>query len=47
MNKENELNYYEKIREWNFDKFQIESKILTNWNLFKLIKKYFFFKKFS
>lgn len=40
MNKENELNYYEKIREWNFDKFQIESKTLTNWNLFKLIKKY-------
>ena len=40
MNKENELNYYEKIKEWNFDKFQIESKTLTNWNLFKLIKKY-------
>lgn len=40
MNKENELNYYEKIKEWNFDKFQIELKTLTNWNLFKLIKKY-------
>lgn len=40
MNKENELNYYEKIRDWSFDKFQIESRTLTNWNLFKLIKKY-------
>ena len=40
MNKENELNYYEKIRDWSFDKLQIESRTLTNWNLFKLIKKY-------
>ena len=31
----NELEYYEETKDWDFSKYEIESEILTNWDLFK------------
>ncbi len=39
MKEENELTYYEKVKDWNFDSFEIESDYLTNWNLYELLNK--------
>ena len=36
--KVNELEYYEEIKDWNFDMFEIESVSLTKWDIFKIIK---------
>ncbi len=36
---EAEYDYYEVIKDWNFDKFEIESEMLTNWDLFGLLRK--------
>jgi ubiquinone/menaquinone biosynthesis C-methylase UbiE len=36
--KVNELKYYEEIKDWNFDDFQIESEELTNWNMYEILK---------
>lgn len=37
MKKKDELKYYEEIKDWDFDKFEIESETLTDWDFFKLI----------
>lgn len=34
-----EKEYYEKIKDWNFDKFNIESESLTNFDMYDLLKK--------
>ena len=39
MKKEKDLEYYEEIKDWDFDKFQIESECLTMWNLYDLLGK--------
>lgn len=39
MRKEKELEYYEKVKNWDFDKFQIESEELTSWDLYDILKK--------
>ena len=39
MTRNEELEYYEEIKDWNFDMFQIESEDLTNWDLFKELEK--------
>ena len=44
MKEENELTYYEKVKDWNFDSFEIESDYLTNWNLYELLNKLARFK---
>ena len=38
MKKNEEINYYEKIKDWNFDMFEIETEDLTNWNLYEILK---------
>ena len=39
MKQENELKYYEEVKDWNFSKFEIESESLTNFDFFDEIKK--------
>ena len=39
MKQEKELEYYEEINNWSFDKFEIESESLTNWDLYEILKK--------
>lgn len=39
MKKNQELEYYEEIKDWNFDMFQIESEELTNWDLNEILNK--------
>ena len=38
MKKLNEHEYYEQIKDWNFDMFQIETEDFTNWDMFKILK---------
>ena len=33
-----EKEYYEQIKDWNFDEFQIETQKLTNWDMFEILK---------
>lgn len=35
----NEKDYYEEIKNWSFDEFQIESEVLTDWNLVDILNK--------
>ena len=35
----NELEFYEKRKNWNFDQFEIETECLTNWDLYETLKK--------
>ena len=37
---EKEKNYYEEMKDWNFNMFEIETEKLINWNLYELINKY-------
>ena len=39
MSQKNELKYYQKIKDWNFDEFEAESESLTNWDLYKNLSK--------
>ena len=39
MKKVNEKKYYDQIKDWNFDEFQIETESLTNWDMYELLKK--------
>ncbi len=39
MTKVNEKEYYEQIRNWSFDEFQIETEELTDWDLFEILEK--------
>lgn len=39
MTRENEFEYYEEIKDWDFSKFEIESEKLTNWDLYELLRK--------
>ena len=38
MKKVNEKKYYEQIKDWSFDEFQIVTDKLTNWNLYEILK---------
>lgn len=37
MKKVEEKKYYEKIKDWDFSKYEIESETLTNWDLYELL----------
>ncbi len=39
MKNEKELEYYEGIKDWNFDMFQIESDSLTTWDMYEILNK--------
>ena len=39
MKQENELKYYEEVKDWDFSKFEIETESLTNWDLYEILKK--------
>lgn len=39
MKQEKELKFYEEIKDWNFDMFEIETEKLTNWDLYEILKK--------
>ena len=39
MKNEKELEYYEGIKDWNFDMFQIESESLTTWDMYEILNK--------
>ena len=39
MKQESELKYYDEIKEWNFDMFEIETESLTNWDLHDVLNK--------
>lgn len=38
MKKENEFEFYEQIKDWNFDEFQIVSEKITNWDMYEILK---------
>ena len=38
MKKVNEKKYYDQIKDWNFDEFQIETESLTSWDMYELLK---------
>ena len=38
--KNNELNYYNKIKDWDFSMIKCEEENLTNWNMYEILKKY-------
>lgn len=35
-----EYEFYEQIKDWDFDSFQIESISLTNWNMYELLTRF-------
>ena len=37
MNKENELKYYEEVKDWDFSKFEIETESLTDFDLYEIL----------
>ena len=39
MKDENELKYYEEVKDWDFSKFEIEAESLTNWDLYDELRK--------
>lgn len=39
MKKENEKEFYEEIKDWDFSKFEIETESLTNWDLYEELKR--------
>jgi len=39
MKQENEIKYYDEVKDWNFDMFEIESESLTNWDLYEILNK--------
>ena len=39
MKKVNEKMYYDQIKDWSFDEFQIETEDLTNWDMYEILKK--------
>lgn len=39
MKQENEKNFYEEVKDWDFSKFKIESESLTNWDLYQILNK--------
>lgn len=39
MKKVNEKMYYDQIKDWSFDEFQIETEDLTDWDMFEILKK--------
>lgn len=39
MKQENEYEFYEQIKDWNFDMFQIESETLTSWDMYDILSK--------
>lgn len=39
MKQENELKFYDEVKDWNFDEFEIETENLTNWDFYEELKK--------
>lgn len=39
MTRNEELKYYDEIKDWNFDMFEIETENFTNWNLYEVLNK--------
>ena len=39
MKQEKEIKYYDEVKDWNFDMFEIESETLTNWDLYQILNK--------
>ena len=39
MKQEKEIKYYDEVKDWNFDMFEIEAESLTNWDLYEILKK--------
>ncbi len=39
MEQKNELKYYKKTKDWDFDMFEIESEKLTNWGFYEVLRK--------
>ncbi len=38
MKQEKEIKYYDEVKDWNFDMFEIETESLTNWDMFEILK---------
>lgn len=39
MEQKDELEYYKKTKDWDFDIFEIESEELTNWSFYEVLRK--------
>ena len=39
MKQENEKEYYDEVKDWDFSMFQIEAEDFTNWDLYEILKK--------
>lgn len=40
MTRNEELKYYDEIKDWNFDMFEIETENFTNWDLYEILNKF-------
>lgn len=39
MKKNDEIKYYDEVKDWDFSMFEIESESLTNWDMYEILKK--------
>ena len=39
LKEKNEFDYYERIKDWNFDEFEIETEYLTDWDMYEILEK--------
>ena len=37
LREKNEYEFYEKIKDWSFDQFEIEAEYLTNWDMYEIL----------
>ena len=41
LREKNEFEFYEKIKNWSFDEFDIETEYLTDWDMYEVLKRMF------
>ena len=39
LKEKNEFDFYERIKDWNFDEFEIETEYLTDWDMYEILEK--------
>ena len=39
LREKNEFEFYEKIKDWNFDEFDIETEYLTDWDMYEILER--------
>ena len=39
LREKNEFEFYEKIKDWSFDEFDIETEYLTDWDMYEILER--------